>query len=339
MAPTLCSASGCSKQALFGVSCCWDHTDDKNAYRSLVCATAREGKTLKGANLSHANLSNLDLSKVNLSGANLSRATLTDTVLFDSNLKGAELLGADLRSADLTGANLEGAELTRSELTGARLWHANLESATLIEANLQNADLWNAKLFNVRLWRTNILRALSISKSSFAKKKNRYKTIYRINEKGALSAEEAYRSIKQYLLSNGKYNDASWASFMEKTMERALLKQKHNLAYIPSLVMSLLCGYGEKPHRIILSSSFVIIFFALVYFLLNAVHFSSEAHYAMRPWDYIYYSMITFTTVGYGDFVPRSMTAFRLLAACEGFAGVFMGGLFIFTLARRYSAR
>jgi len=339
MDPTLCSASGCSKQSLFGSDHCWNHTEDKNAYRQLIADNAKNEKSLKDANLDRVNLSDLDLSKADLTGANLSRASLTNTTLFDANLNKAELLGADLRGADLTGANLEEADLTRAELSNARLWHANLENATLIEASLNNSDLWNARLFNARFWRTDILRAFSISKESFAKKKSRYKTLYSINEKGALSAEEAYRSLKQYFLSHGKYNDASWASFMEKTMERKLLKQKHSPAYIPNLVMSLLCGYGEKPHRIVLSSLFVILFFALLYFLLNAVHFSSEAHYAMKPWDYIYYSIITFTTVGYGDFVPRSVTAFRLLAATEGFMGVFMGGLFIFTLARRYSAR
>jgi hypothetical protein len=43
--------------------------------------------------------------------------------------------------------------------------------------------------------------------------------------------------------------------------------------------------------------------------------------------------------VGYGDFIPKAHMVFRLLAALEAFCGVFVTGLFIFTLARRYSAR
>ena len=304
----------------------------------LVAAIKRQ-ESLKGADLSKADLNNLDLAGIDFSGANLSRSNLRDANLLDCNLSHAELLGADLAGADLTGANLDEADLTRTNLTGARLWHANLENATLIEANLTNCDLWNAKLFNVRFWRTDLLRAFSISRDSFSKRLSRYRNTYRISEKGALSAEEAYRSLKQYFLSHGKYNDASWASFMEKRMERSLLKQKKDPAYIPSALMNLLCGYGEKPHRIILSSFFVIFFFGFLYSFLNAVQSSAEGHYAMKLGDYMYYSIITFTTVGYGDFVPRSLTAFRLLAGAEAFIGVFLTGLFIFTLARRYSAR
>ena len=55
--------------------------------------------------------------------------------------------------------------------------------------------------------------------------------------------------------------------------------------------------------------------------------------------DYVYFSTITFTTVGFGDFLPRAYPLFRVMAAAEAFLGVFLSGLFIFTLARKYSAR
>ncbi|MCX6550452.1 MAG: potassium channel family protein, partial [Acidobacteria bacterium] len=45
--------------------------------------------------------------------------------------------------------------------------------------------------------------------------------------------------------------------------------------------------------------------------------------------DYIYYSTITYTTVGYGDFIPKPYPIFRMLAAAEAFLGIFLAGLFI----------
>jgi len=334
-----CNFEGCRNLAVFGSERCWLHTEDKESYRERLLSEIKKGTSLEGANLTKVDLAGLDLSRVNLSGANLSRANLEGATFFDAVIENAELLGAILVGTDLTSVNLEGSDLTRCDMQGARLWHANLTNTNLIEANLDRCDFWNAKLFNARFWRTNLGGALSISRKSFRHKRNRFLTIYNINEKGILSAEEAYRTLKKYFLINGRYDDASWASFKEKTMEKLLLKKAKNIAYLPSVIMDFLCGYGEKPHRIIISSFFVIVVFALLYASMNAIVYSSASGYQMSIGDYIYYSVITFTTVGYGDFIPKSKLIFRGLAASEAFIGTFMIGLFIFTLARKYSAR
>jgi len=334
-----CKLEGCKNEAIFESDFCWEHIKDKKSYRDNIIRLA-DGKTsFEGVNLSRVDLGSMNFAHLNLSGANLSRASMVDCNFFDSNLKNAELLGADLSNSDLTSADLAGSDLTRCCLCGTRLWHANMENANLIEANLSRADLWNARLFNARFWRTDLSSAISISKNNFRHNVNNYLSTCRIGEKGIQSAEESYRNLKKYFLANGRYDDASWASFKEKTMEKALLKKKKNLAYIPSLIMDLLCGYGEKPQRIILSSFFVILFYAFLYLILNAITYSVLETYKMSLGDYIYYSVITFTTVGYGDFIPKASLVSRILAASEGFVGTFMIGLFIFTLARKYSAR
>ncbi|OGW75802.1 MAG: hypothetical protein A2Z72_05310 [Omnitrophica bacterium RBG_13_46_9] len=336
---TNCGFEQCKGHALTGAIFCWNHISDKDAYRENIVKLINEGASVKGGNFSKADLSNMNLARVDLTGANLSRANLSNSNLFDANLTNAELLGADLSNCDLTSANLHGSDLTRSCLHGARLWHANLEGANLIEATMSNCDLWNTRLFNIRLWRTDFMHAISLSKKNFQSRLNRFLTVHRIEEKGAFSAEEAYRDLKKYFLANGRYDDASWASFKEKTMEKLLLKKKRNPAYLPSLIMDLLCGYGEKPHRIILSSLFVILAYALIFAALNAVTYTHFPSYKMPFGDYLYYSVITFTTVGYGDFIPKSNLIYRAIAGAEAFTGAFMIGLFVFTLARKYSAR
>jgi hypothetical protein len=103
--------------------------------------------------------------------------------------------------------------------------------------------------------------------------------------------------------------------------------------------MNIFCGYGEKPYRVILSAFLCIMAFAFAYKSLNAIESVAYPGSTPRWLDYIYYSTITYTTVGYGDFIPKPHGLFRLLAACEAFLGVFLAGLFVFTLARKYSAR
>jgi uncharacterized protein YjbI with pentapeptide repeats len=281
------------------------------------------GKDLKGQNLSKAGMSQVDLS-----GSNL----------FDAKLKDADLVGANLSGCDMTHCDLRGADLTKADLRGARLWGADMSGAVLSECDLSDADLWNAKLFNVKLWHANLTGARSLVRSSFSDGSKHFPRIH-INESGPAAAEESYRDLKRLFLNNGLYNDAGWASFREKVMERLVMKKKGNINYFPSLLMSVLCGYGEKPYRIVLSAAFTILAFAFGYMLLDGAEYTMGANYAMNPVDYIYFSTITFTTVGFGDFLPRAYPLFRAIAATEAFLGVFLSGLFIFTLARKYSAR
>ena len=268
----------------------------------------------------------------------LSRVDLSGSQIFDMNLEGAELVGADLSGCDLTHCNLRGADLTKAKLANARLWNANLQGANLNEADMKGADLWSASLFNTKIWRTDFKDVKSLTMRNFSKGLKSL-TSARINEEGLLSAEESYRTLKSYFLQSGTCNDASWASFREKTMERLILKKNRSWHYIPSLIMDTLCGYGEKPHRIVLSALFTIFAFAGIHLFFNGVEMTGDPSYVLKWSDYLYYSTITFTTVGYGDFIPKASALFRLLAATEAFVGVFLTGLFIFTLARKYSAR
>ena len=338
--PDTCKFARCDKAPVFQSKNCWDHIEDKQEYLEHLEKLVKDSVSLQGANLSGVNLANFNMPRARLARANLHRANLSSCNLFDADLNNADLLGANLSHSDLTGANLNTSDLTRCSLNGARLWHADMENANLIEADLSSCDLWNTALSRARFWRTDFTGALSLSMKNFSPRSGKYFAFCRINEKGAQSAEEAYRDLKKYFLATGKYNDASWASYREKTMERRLLKKKKNIiAYLPSLIMNLLSGYGEKPLRIISSSFVVILAYSAAYALMDAVRFVSQPGYALSLGDYIYYSAVTFTTVGYGDFIPKSELSFRFLAASEAFIGAFMIGLFIFTLARRYSAR
>lgn len=313
---TRCLAEGCSRKPLYLSGFCWEHIPDKDEHKKAV-----------------------ELNKESLSGANFVQADLTSLNFFDADLSGADLVGANLSGADLTGANLRGADLTKANLTEARLWHADLTDSKLSEADLTDADLWQARLFNVRLWRADIYNAKSLTKQNFMLKKNKFITVFGTYEKGHLAAEEVYRNLKRYFIKEARYNDASWASFKEKSMEKVRLRRSGDPSYIPVAIMGLLCGYGEKPQRIVSSSFFLIFAYAMIYYLFKSITLAGFSKSIINFEDYLYYSVVTFTTLGYGDMVPKASTLFRLLAGSEAFLGAFMMGLFVFTLARKYSAR
>jgi predicted secreted protein len=269
---------------------------------------------------------------------NLSREDMSGMQLFDTDMSKTELLGANLTGCDFTHCDLTGADLTKAKLTDSRLWNSDLTGANLTEADMKGADLWNARLFGAKIWRADLTGARSLSIRNFSKDGSASWEA-RIDESGALAAEDSYRALKNYFMQNGMYNDASWASYKEKTMERIIMKSNKDLHYIPSLFMGLVCGYGERPHRIVISALLTIVFFALFNCVFDGVQSSVDHSYTLGWIDYIYYSTVTFTTVGYGDLIPKPLPLFRLSAALEAFLGVFLTGLFIFTLARKYSAR
>jgi hypothetical protein len=50
-----------------------------------------------------------------------------------------------------------------------------------------------------------------------------------------------------------------------------------------------------------------------------------------NPW---YFSIITFTTIGYGDYAPRGWV--RWVAGLEGFLGLFLVAVFTVSFARKF---
>ena len=89
-----------------------------------------------------------------------------------------------------------------------------------------------------------------------------------------------------------------------------------------SYISWLTWGYGEKPFRIILNSVLLMLLFSFIYF------FSSNEMLSGNVVNSIYYSAITFTTLGYGDIVPKT-DLLKLAAAIEAVLGAFSMGLIV----------
>lgn len=334
-----CEDPSCKDKAISLSPFCWKHTPDKIQYIENLKKSLNESGSGERFVLRKIVLRDSDLIRVDLKNSDLTQADFKNTNFSYSDVSGANLIGCNLEGCDLTSVNFENSDLTRASLRKARLWHADLSSANITEADITEADLWKCQMYMTRLWHTELKGVKSLTKQNFSKKIYGFLTCEKIDERGVLSAEESYRTLKQYFIENGRYREASWASFKEKTMEKLWLRKNKNLAYIPMALMGFLSGYGEKPNRVIFSSATIIFIYSVIYYYLNAVATSYSSIRNNFFWDYIYYSMVTFTTLGYGDLVPKANIGYRLLAGSEAFIGAFMIGLFVFTLSRKYSAR
>jgi hypothetical protein len=106
---------------------------------------------------------------------------------------------------------------------------------------------------------------------------------------------------------------------------------------LPELVFGrLLFGYGERPVRVLAASALIIVFCAFFYSRPDLLIYRGgqvEPSFLQG----LYFSTITFTTLGYGDLFPAPDGFCRLVAMTEAVAGGCLMALFIVCLAKRFS--
>lgn len=73
-----------------------------------------------------------------------------------------------------------------------------------------------------------------------------------------------------------------------------------------------------------LHATFIIVLYGIIYTYVGIV---SERERISDSWDCLYFSIVTWTTVGYGDFVPSPIG--RMFAASEALYGYIFMGLYI----------
>ena len=106
--------------------------------------------------------------------------------------------------------------------------------------------------------------------------------------------------------------------------------------------MDLICGYGELPARVIGFSLSIILISALLFYIFGVSGGDGEIVYRagagfkenlLALLTCLYYSVVTFTTLGYGEIVPQG--AVRAVAAVEAFIGAFTIGLFLVVFVKK----
>ena len=98
----------------------------------------------------------------------------------------------------------------------------------------------------------------------------------------------------------------------------------------------MLFGYGERPIRVLAAGVLIIVACAFFYSRKDLLIYRAEQ---VEPsfLQGLYFSTITFTTLGYGDLYPAHDSICRLVAMTEAMAGGCLMALFVVCLAKRFS--
>lgn len=103
--------------------------------------------------------------------------------------------------------------------------------------------------------------------------------------------------------------------------------------------LDIVAGYGERPQRTLALALAVILSSALAYPAAGGLVAGEEiirynTHGLSAAFDGLYFSVVTFATLGLGDVHPAGDIG-RFIAASEGLAGAFLTAVFVFSLGRR----
>ncbi len=302
---------------------------------------ALTGADLEGVDLSGVDLSGSDLSGANLKGAKLFKANLRNVNLKNANLEGAELSGADLSGAHLENVNASGAGFGMAKMVKTNLFNANLENATLTMADLSGSKMLCCRFTGARLREAKIIDA-DLTNADLRNADMSLSVV-----KGSNFTNADMRGARIRLISG--YEKAKWIgvdirdiNFSGAYMMRRFImdqnflkefKERNRLTRIIYYLWLITSDCGRSMIRWWCWSILLITVFGVLYSIVGVDY--GEHKTWLSPF---YYSVVTFTTLGYGDVVPASLLA-QMIAIVEVTVGyIMLGGLLsIFTnkMARR----
>lgn len=280
----------------------------------------------------------------------------TDTFAIEADLRETHFDGASMQNADLTGADLRDAILINADLIGAMLLYTQLYASRLMNTRIRKESLCNFEPINPRNIRVSdenfdgkeIVSPLE-AKYVYMSLKNNFKSIGEYeDEKWAHLKARIMERNRLYRL--GFLKDRNCDSL---ALERWEPEDNDKIFESPSKArwkyrlecFQNMLGYGENPFIFFGLSAITIFAFSFI-FLLSGFDYGSEPinrDVASFFFDFrgtlsdlgtaVYVSIVTFSTLGYGDACPTGVT--RIFASIEALLGLVLMSSYVATFLRK----
>ena len=183
---------------------------------------------------------------------------------------------------------------------------------------------------------------------------NVYDLIYQQKETTLFQKAEQFRILKENFRNNGQYEDEDAAYLEFKRCEAkahlddVIAKDKKNALwaypnyYFQKYVFDYVGRYATDPVRVLSNMFLAFTTFSFIYYIITeyfpgfgtvATTLPTELQHIHSFGNCVYYSAITFFTIGYGDYFAEGYL--KPFAAFEGFTGVFLMSYFTVAFVRK----
>ncbi len=311
-------------------------------------------------------LENIDFSNKNFEkaaffdGATFQNASFDNTIFNMVSFDKTTFHVASFNGTAFQNASFNGAVFTITSFDKAAFQNASFNGAILQGAYFEGANFEQVASFSGATFQQYIsFRGASFSQMYFADTQincyvkfedNSFHNFLANKKSQNELLEQGYRYIKNLLNLQGDYAAAGEFHYIEMEAKRC---RTRNLSCLWLILYKLLCGYGERPGRVIGASLVIILLGATLFFFCGIEQFDESVYTTGKPriiqypfsisgiksasledFGYcVYYSVITFTTLGYGDIHPLGLS--HVFAAIESFIGAFFIALFVVVFARK----
>ncbi len=279
---------------------------------SLDLAGARLiGEDLRGLNFSGWDLQGTDLSRAQLDGCRFVKSKLAGASFFEASLQGAELLGADLAGAVLSAADCSRVGFGHAVLRQVQAVDACFEGATFTEADLQDADLRASRFHGARFVEAD-LRGASFEASSLGETDLEGARLDGACFHRADLRRARLRGVRGYPTAgwvHADVRDVDWNGawlVRRHVLDENFLHEFRNASPAHARLYTawrLTSDCGRSLTRWGAWTAGIAVVFALVYTQVG-IDFGDSPTW-LSP---LYFSVVTLTTLGYGDALPTSVS-------------------------------
>lgn len=299
-----------------------------------------KGVAWAGACLENARFEGADLTGACLAGARCFESHFEDARCGHASFRGAECHFADFSGAHCDHATFELADCTMVRFDLARLRGASFHAAVCFAAVFDGAHLGHASIETMQINHLTRFGKLGEHVEALATRpvkrdaKSEGDDWYIVELFPVwLRAADVNAKVRSLLKSHGYFWDADEYQYLEMVCRRHVLHQNRFSEFFEWFFKDLMFGYGLKWKRPLISVLVIILLWGVGF----ALHFHLNAlHDLWKSLGYgLYYSVISFTTLGFGNAPDLEGLWPKLLLCSEALLGTVLMPLFLMAYARK----